>query len=211
MEYFAIISILLFISFFMHGLLSQKIRNKMKFSEDLRQIVHMSIGIVFILIAYFIGVDFAKVLILAGIFFGMGICTLRAMRIRLEIVEKILHLLERPKVETGYGAFAYFSGMLFCLSCFEFTIGMSLLYMLCIGDSMATIIGKKYGKTKLIYNRSKSLEGLFAFLFFSLPVIYFGGAQMITVVIVASILETIELGVDDNVLIPLAGFAYGFA
>ena len=76
---------------------------------------------------------------------------------------------------------------------------------------MATIIGKRYGKTKLIYNRSKSLEGLFAFLFFSLPVVYFAGAQMVTVVIIASILETIDIGVDDNVLIPLAGFVYGFA
>jgi dolichol kinase len=211
MEFFAIISILLFISFFMHGLLDQKIKNKMKFSEDSRQVVHMSIGIVVILIAYFIGVDSAKVLILAGIFFGMIICTLRAMKIRIRIIEKSLHLLERPKVETGYGAFAYFSGMLFCLSCFEFTIGMSLLYILCIGDSVATIIGKRYGKTKLIYNRSKSLEGLFAFLFFSLPVVYFAGAQMVTVVIIASILETIDIGVDDNVLIPLAGFVYGFA
>lgn len=80
----------------------------------------------------------------------------------------------------------------------------SLLY-LSVGDAIAGFVGKRWGRHKLI--RTKTFEGSIAMfgssLLVTLPVKGFPLAVKILGSLFATILEAVEIPLDDNVLIPL--------
>ena len=91
-------------------------------------------------------------------------------------------------------------------------IGLITMSQLSFGDGFADIIGRKYGKTKWIYNKNKSLEGTLGFFITS----YIGTNLMISlfseienthniflISLICSLVETIPF-IDDNISIPLA-------
>lgn len=85
--------------------------------------------------------------------------------------------------------------------------------ILAFGDGFATIAGKMLGGPRLPWNRQKSWSGFLAFLFAGT----FGGAavavwmdhpgpgwDVLLAVFAAAIVESLPLGVDDNVTVPAA-------
>jgi len=97
-------------------------------------------------------------------------------------------------------------GIALSLLVFPPKIGYAAIAVLTLGDSLASLIGKRYGRTKIPFNRGKSFEGSFVGLVFA-----FLGAMLFvdptTAIIGASagmIVESLPLPIDDNLLMPLA-------
>ena len=96
-------------------------------------------------------------------------------------------------------------GIALSLLVFPTKIGYAAIAVLTLGDSSASIVGKRFGRTKIPINRGKSVEGsiiglVFAFLgalLFVDPITALIGA------VVGILIEALPLPLDDNLLIPL--------
>jgi dolichol kinase len=113
---------------------------------------------------------------------------------------KALWQLERKGTSFGRGALWLASGSLLILifmpSVEYIIVGLAALF---IGDSLATILGLKFGKLKLFYNKKKSVVGTAAY-FISISLIgyLFIGYYAILLAAAAAIVESLPLPLDDN-------------
>ncbi len=95
------------------------------------------------------------------------------------------------------------------------------------GDGFASIVGRKYGTTKLPWNSNRSYAGTIAFMligglaavFFTYwtwkqptePLLWYVIAIPLLATMLAAILETIPAGIDDNITVPIAAGLFMFA
>lgn len=98
------------------------------------------------------------------------------------------------------------AGIALSLLIFPQKIGYAAIAVLTLGDSSASILGKRFGSMKIPFNKGKSVEGSICGL-----VIAFLGALLFVDPITALLgavsgilIEAIPLPFDDNLLIPLA-------
>lgn len=140
--------------------------------------------------------------------------------IRVPIFAQLVDMAERAENRDtpGKGTFRFYTGILLAILLFGwsengFYIAMASAIVLALGDSMSTLVGKKFGRHKIPYNRDKSLEGalggaVYAFLgiyiyfsiFTPLPspfLLSLAGAS------VGMLVESMPLKVDDNLTIPV--------
>jgi len=112
---------------------------------------------------------------------------------------------ERENVRfPGYGAFWYVVGtLLLALSLSSANEIAAAIVTLAAGDSAATIFGIR-GRHPLPYNRIKTVEGSVAFFLFSLPACLFVGWMGVALAALATIAESLDTSVDDNLLIPVS-------
>jgi dolichol kinase len=183
--------------------------------EVARQFIHLS-GIVFIIAAKFIGKELILPLfLLISLFFAFYSFYVSRKEVRnanfFEKIEmkfrKFVFRFERKNSKIPFaGVIFFYLGCSLALIIFPLSIALAACAMLTVGDAFSTLIGIRYGKTKI---GSKSLEGVLAcFLtsffvgsFFIQPQLSFIGA------IFASLAELIPK-IDDNITIPLvSGFA----
>jgi dolichol kinase len=123
----------------------------------------------------------------------------------------LLQLFDKPKDFKrfpGKGAVYYLSGVLFSVLFFERNIASASLIILAAGDPAAHFFGRYFGKTRLIVNERKLLEGTLAGTLFGtvaacffvpFPIAFFGSAF-------GMIAEAVELdlfNLDDNLMIPI--------
>lgn len=94
-------------------------------------------------------------------------------------------------------------------------IGICGIIVLCIGDGVADLVGRPYGRHKWFYNRAKSVEGSVAFFVATLTVLtpiaqlfvdlgFFAAVPLIhlaLVVFVAALVESLPLGDFDNIAV----------
>ena len=107
------------------------------------------------------------------------------------------------------GATYYLIGSFLCILLFDKTLAIVCLCFLTLGDLFAALIGKQWGRIKL-FSR-KSLEGSLACFIVCTAVALLIGLHPIVAIVgalVATLIELLPTGVDDNVTIPLiSGFA----
>jgi dolichol kinase len=100
---------------------------------------------------------------------------------------------------------------LICVYAFDKAVAVSALGFLVVGDTMAALIGRRWGRIKIL---DKSLEGSLACLGSCLLIGWiYPGHELSPVMIwagslVATLIELLPIPLDDNMRIPLAaGFA----
>jgi dolichol kinase/phosphoserine phosphatase len=95
-------------------------------------------------------------------------------------------------------------GVMLSLVFFPPLIACVTIAILACADSMATIVGKFYGKVKIPYNHNKSLEGCVAFFItaFICAVIYVPLKTALIVSLVSCIIESLPVEFD-NISVPL--------
>ena len=142
------------------------------------------------LLAFVLGVELLKTL-------------LPAFRdIFMRIFSPILRSQERRGGLTG--ATYYLIGSFLCILLFDKTLAIVCLCFLTLGDLFAALIGKQWGRIKL-FSR-KSLEGSLACFIVCTAVALLIGLHPIVAIVgalVATLIELLPTGVDDNVTIPL--------
>lgn len=102
------------------------------------------------------------------------------------------------------GATYFLIGSFLCILFFDKTLAIVCLCFLTLGDLCAALIGKQWGRIKL-FSR-KSLEGSLAcFVVCTAAALLIGLHPVVAIAgaLVATLIELLPVGVDDNVTIPL--------
>jgi len=170
--------------------------------EFFRQLIHAT-GIVFVILAGYLDTTSMIILSLAAAICGEIIFQLDR-RFYLPFFSVILRGCRRDDTERGF--IYYFIGMTLTYSLFGFNMAVAnaAIIILTLGDSLSTIIGRRYGKHPLPLKHDKSIEGSAAFfaagflgsLFFIEPIHALTGA-------ITGMLVEAYTPVEDNIVIPL--------
>jgi phosphoserine phosphatase/dolichol kinase len=182
--------------------------NRISNGNLIRELIHTSgLLIPFISIYLFNNLIVATLLSIAVVIYSAAEF-LRILGTNVPIISKITLLAaDRSELnEFNTSPIFHALGLILCLLIFPARIGYAAIAVLTLGDSSASIFGKRFGKTKIPFNRGKSVEGSIIGLVFA-----FLGALLfvdpITAIIGAAagiLIEALPLPIDDNLLMPLA-------
>jgi len=186
--------------------------------EISRQMFHLALGLVIVLLLMYGFID--KNLILILIIVGL-ILSIISRKTKILVIYNLLEKFERKKeIETfpGKGTIFYFIGVYFSLFLFSKDIAMASIMVLAFGDSVSHVFGLHYGRTKHPLSNKKFLEGTIAGF-----IAGFIGAWMFLpwheaflASLIAMIVEAVEIKigaeqVDDNLIIPVVAGAVVWA
>ena len=117
------------------------------------------------------------------------------------IFTPLLRKHERKGAMTG--ATYYLMSAFLCIFFFAKTLAIVCIFFMVLGDMAAALVGKKWGKTKLL--GSKSLEGSAACFIVCTAIALVQLNPIIAIVgaFVATIVELIPVPIDDNLTVPL--------
>lgn len=172
-----------------------------------RKVVHIMAGMGWIIYKLFFEGTFHPIIISSSF-------------VIIAILSKYCDFLKIQKKNNDYGLI-YFTGSMTAMSFISFVFpdafdafGIAII-CLSVGDGMAAIIGKKFGRTKWNKNLPKTIEGTFGGIFFSFCIItaisvYFQFNLSITGILIITIIAgTVEIISDkfDNIAISAAVFS----
>lgn len=175
--------------------------------ENLRQLVHAS-GIFIIFINIFLSPIIAILTCIAIVLFVEAIFRIDENR-KVLLFSTILRKCKRKNDERGFVYF--FVGIILTLYLFKFNIAIAnaAIIIFLLGDSASTIFGKRFGKTRLPFNKRKTIVGTSAFFIVAL----LGALTQLPLLpalfgaFCGAITEAYS-PIDDNILIPvIAGIA----
>jgi dolichol kinase len=175
--------------------------------ERSRQAIHASIGLLLCLMIWLSGIETTSYFVLLGTCVGILIIHLTLMGIKLPGIDKLLERLERTGVIPGEGSMYYALGVLFALGLLRenSAAAISVILVLALGDSLATYVGKYYGKHKLPWNKNKTIEGSMGFAAGALSaLLILPVPATILVVLLATAVESLPIRLDDNITVPFA-------
>lgn len=170
--------------------------------EISRQLIHAS-GIFILIMGLFLKID---VLILLCIIMVVTVEMLFVLdkHIHIPLFSNILSVCKRSEDEKGF--IYFFLGIIATLLIFSFnlSIAYAAIIMLLIGDSVSTLVGKRFGNHKLPYNKLKSFEGTIAFFIVSFvcSLIILPPAPAFVGSLAGALTEAYS-PIDDNIPIPI--------
>ncbi|MBI2446097.1 hypothetical protein HYV43_06945 [Candidatus Micrarchaeota archaeon] len=174
--------------------------------EAARQWFHILFGGFLLAGALTLGPAHTRLGYFVALLIGLAILQFKMRGHSLPLIDAVLQRFERRNaLFPGQGALMYFAGALFVLSFAPFDFALAAIAIVAFGDGFATLVGL-YGKWPLPWNPRKKTEGLLAFIFSAAAIssLVLPAGHAITYSIILGILETIDLPVDDNLLLPVA-------
>ena len=170
-----------------------------------RQLFHIVLGIALLIILLYFG-RLKTIYFLSGVLFvGFFLINLVIRGIRIPIATWFVETFERKDAFLpGYGSAWYVTGLLLsCLLIPNVDQLAAAIVVFAFGDAASTIFGR-HGHHPLPYNSKKTIEGTCAFVLFSLMSFIFVGWYAIPLALFAALVESLPLGIDDNLTIPIA-------
>ncbi len=180
--------------------------------EFRRKTVHFILGIFFVIFinleVYFVK-SYLELILLAFLIIAVSLSIYCKYK-KPKMIMFFLELFDKPKdLEKfpGKGAVYYLIGAFISILLFDRRIASAAILILAVGDPMAHLFGRYYGKRKLIINEKKLLEGtlggtflatIAASFFVPWPIAFFGAAFGM----MAEAVELEFLNLDDNFFIP---------
>ena len=193
------------------GIASAYLMTKKNVSQEIyRKFYHIYTGAIVILLAYY-SVFLTVVLIAFAIWLLIVAEYLRNRwggTVTAFVKELFNHALreeERSRIYTASIFFAFSS----CLSlmAFELKYAVAAISIIAFGDTFASLIGKRYGKHKWIYNKNKSIEGTIGGLVaVTIALVLFGFEPLwlaFLIAFVGMLFESLPFEIADNIFIPL--------
>ena len=175
-----------------------------------RKLIHIISGIVILFALGYLGKD-------TFISFGMplllvGLITIQfeIQKFRLPVFSTIFSLFERRGVMPGKGAIWYAVGVMISIAFLPNPLMTMVIIALTVGDGFATLLGR-YGKFRNPFNPKKTIEGSLWFIASSLVVLnFFFGVSLLSFsfFVVAAVIESFSLHIDDNLRIALLGLCF---
>lgn len=180
--------------------------------EVKRKIVHVLLGIVFVLLIYF---DLFEAIHFVLLFFiGLACSFICKSGVRIPVMSWFLDRLERAedlKKMPGKGVITFVAGSGLSVLLFSKRAALTAIIVLALADAASFLIGKYFGRYVHPFNPDKHLEGLVAAFIFGIPaaLVFLPLARAFIVAAFAAVIETanIRFGrfrVDDNLSVPLA-------
>lgn len=171
--------------------------------ELIRQAIHYYSGNAIILLIVLFGTQFALQISVIALIIGF-ILSKQLVKKAKHPLKEVIQLVERQEESDfpGKAAFTLFAGIAITLFLFNNEIiALAAIIALTYGDSAATIIGKKFGRIKILGERS--LEGSIAAMIvnFFYIALFINVSTAIIAAIIAALAE--YLPIDDNISIPL--------
>lgn len=125
---------------------------------------------------------------------------------------RLLSRFERRDVEFGFGAIYIAAGLAILLGFAGFRLALFGVFPLFFGDSLATMTGMVfYRSRKLPWNRRKSVAGTAAFFIATVvPGAMLLGPWGIPLAFVLTVLESLNLPIDDNISVPIVTVVLGW-
>lgn len=173
-------------------------------NEDERQVFHVFLGLSSIALVLLFGVQAASYVVALILLAGLLIVHLKLSGFSLGPLEHLVERFERPGVTPGYGAMTIAAGTLAIMTLIARKEEvLASLVILGFGDAASTLVGRR-SKRRLPYSRRKTWGGSIAFFAACIPAVYFAGLPALAVAALAAVVESLESGVDDNLLIAIA-------
>ncbi|MBT4538729.1 hypothetical protein HOI26_04935 [Candidatus Woesearchaeota archaeon] len=180
--------------------------------ETGRQLIHIIVGIVTVILIYFN--ILSPISLLALIIIGI-LASFICKRRKLFLFSLFLKHFERENMQKkfpGKGLIFFFIGVLLVVQLFEKDIALASIMVLTFGDSISHLVGAKYGKLKNIFNWKgrKLLEGtiagtiagfLGAMIFVHPALAFIGSATAMFAEVVK--IDFNDNTLDDNLVVPL--------
>ncbi len=177
--------------------------------EIYRKGFHLLFGIIFLILIYFLGTKLSLFTISIIFLFGLIIALLYKKEIKIPLFEKIIFSVEREheKHFPGKAAIIFFLTTILLLTFFSNTnIILISLSIMIFADSLAAIIGKKFGKYKIVSKGpwQKTLAGtLTCFIVCSLILLIIAPIHIaVFIALIATIIEFAPI--NDNIGMSLA-------
>jgi len=177
-----------------------------------RQIVHILFGAALIGVGILFGKTALLMLLLLLVAIGFTGSQLEMRGVKVPVWHELLQAFERKEAFPAKGALNYVTGALLAVSFSQnFQFALAAIALLAFGDGFSTMVGKHYGKTKLHWNAKKTWKGSIAFFLaggiFAFPFI---GVVAFAYSLALAFIESFDLDVDDNLLIPVAALLLNF-
>lgn len=179
-------------------------------TEIWRRVAHICFGACIIAAVLVVGGPATGLLLMLSVFVGMGAMQLRMRKKRVPVIDEIFGFLERPGAMPAWGAFMYALGAMLLLSSLEVPQALAGIAVLALGDGVATLAGNRFGKgLQIFYNRKKTWAGALSFFIAgSLGAFPFIGFFAVPLALTCAAAETLDIGIDDNLLVPLAAILF---
>lgn len=170
--------------------------------EYLRQLIHAS-GIFIVFLSWFLNPTILIVICIAIVLFVEILFRIDRYR-EIFLISPFLKRCKRKDDEKG--SIYFFLGIIITIYIFQFNMAIvnAAIIILLLGDSASTIIGKKYGKMPLPFNKQKTVVGTLAFFVIAL----IGALTQVPLIpalfgaFFGAITEAYS-PIDDNIPIPL--------
>ncbi|WOF16459.1 hypothetical protein F1737_06970 [Methanoplanus sp. FWC-SCC4] len=170
--------------------------------EVYRQLSHMFFGLLIALFIYFADKTLSTAIMGLVVFVSVIISDAISKGIKIPLFSYIIKRLEREVNVPGKGTIVFFISTLFCLLFFEKSDVFLGILVLALLDSFSTIIGIKFGRTKIY--KEKSLEGTIAGIIASfIALVYFTGPVTALIASTGAGIAELISPVDDNLVIPV--------
>lgn len=170
--------------------------------ELVRQLIHAS-GVFVLILGLFLRID-VLILLCVIMVVSVEIMFVLDKYMHIPVFSNIMSTCKRSDDERGF--LYFFIGIIATLVIFSFnlSIAYSAILLLLIGDSLSTIIGKRFGNHKLPFNKSKSFEGSLAFFGAGLIccLIFLQPIPAVIGALTGTLTEAYS-PIDDNIPIPL--------
>lgn len=173
--------------------------------ETERDVIHIGMGVLLMLIFYFESWPVAITLLLLLILLGIFVISVAEIYSKNRRLAKSIYRLERNGATLGHGALWMALGSLVAVSFLGVNNIMVVFAAMFIGDPVATIVGIHAGGKKLPYNHSKSVAGTTAYFIVTAAIsYYFIGLYAIPIALIAAFVESLKLKLDDNFTVSFA-------
>ena len=172
-------------------------------NESLRQIIHLVFGLAIAVFVLAFDRELVVAALMLALFVGFILSDALSRGYAIPLISEIIANLERRDAAPGKGALFFALGALFCLVFFDQEIVFLGLVVLSLLDSITTLIGVRFGRTR-IYNH-KTLEGTAAGIAVTAAALCLFAPPAIALVTAAAAgLTELASPVDDNLVIPVA-------
>jgi len=166
--------------------------------ETRRDIVQILIGIALVAVFTVLAYADAMLFLLAGLLLALLLGNYAISNPK-KRAARLLRSLERKGASFGQGAMWLALGALLAIGFLNRNESIALLASIFIGDAVATIVGIRYGRTALPYNKKKSVAGSAAYFASALLVSFpFLGYAAVLTSFAAVAVESLPIHIDDN-------------